>query len=136
LTRDFVGSFWLGYDRPAPMPGVHGGGGPAKAFAAMTNYYYLKLAHAAVIAKREPKSKWRELRRIVPDEPLRSALVFGTMLVMCLLLARSRETSAAPLPTKQSSPLLGEANTYLEPSTQLGGDPAEFRRQLCRLNEQ
>ena len=25
LTRDFVGSFWLGYDRPAPMPGVHGG---------------------------------------------------------------------------------------------------------------
>lgn len=102
LTRDFVGSFWLGYDRPAPMPGVHGGGAPAKAFAAMTDYHYLKLAHAAVIAKREPKNEWRELRRIVPDEPLRSALVFGTMLVMCLLWARSRidETSAAPLPTK------------------------------------
>jgi penicillin-binding protein 1A len=102
LTRDFVGSFWLGYDRPAPMPGVHGGGAPAKAFAAMTDHHYLKLAHAAVIAKREPKNDRRELRRIVPDEPLRSALVFGMMLVMCLLWARRRvdEASAAPLLTK------------------------------------
>jgi membrane peptidoglycan carboxypeptidase len=90
LTRDFVGSFWLGYDRPAPMPGVHGGGAPAKAFAAMTDHHYLKLAHAAVIAKREPKNDRRELRRIVPDEPLRSALVFGMMLVMCLLWARTK----------------------------------------------
>ena len=108
LTRDFVGSFWLGYDRPAPMPGVHGGGEPAKAFAAMTDYHYLKLAHAAVIAKREPKNKWIELRRIAPDEPLRSALVFGTMLVMCLLLARSRidETAAAPSPKAHHLPVL------------------------------
>jgi membrane peptidoglycan carboxypeptidase len=36
LTRDFVGSFWLGYDLPSPMPGVHGGGEPVQAFAAMT----------------------------------------------------------------------------------------------------
>jgi membrane peptidoglycan carboxypeptidase len=102
LTRDFVGSFWLGYDRPTPMPGVHGGGEPAKAFAAMTDYHYLKLAHAAVIEKREPKYDWTELRKITPDEPLRSALVFGTMVVMCLVLARSRidETFAAPLSTK------------------------------------
>ena len=51
LTRDFVGSFWLGYDRPAPMPGVHGGGGPAKAFAAMTDFHYLTLARAELIVE-------------------------------------------------------------------------------------
>ena len=101
LTRDFVGSFWLGYDRPAPMPGVHGGGEPAKAFAALTDFHYLRLARAEFIAKREPKDAWREWRRIAPPEPLRSALVFGAVVTMCLLLARKPQhvdaRSAAPL---------------------------------------
>lgn len=88
LTRDFVGSFWLGYDRPAPMPGVHGGGEPAKAFAAMTDFHYLRLARAEFIAKRAPKNVWREWRKIVPPEPLRSALVFGVVATMCLALAK------------------------------------------------
>jgi membrane peptidoglycan carboxypeptidase len=102
LTRDFVGSFWLGYDRPAPMPGVHGGGGPAKAFAAMTDFHYLRLARAEFIAKREPKDAWREWRRIAPPEPLRSALVFGVVLTMCIVLAKrsqqADDKSGAPLP--------------------------------------
>jgi penicillin-binding protein 1A len=118
VTRDFAGSFWLGYDRPTPMPGVHGGGEPAKAFAAMTDYHYLKLAHIAVIEKRGPKYEWTELRKIAPDEPLRSALVFGTMLVMCLLLARSRieETSTAPLSTTKA-PYLPVPEDVPRPST-------------------
>ena len=95
LTRDFVGSFWLGYDRPAPMPGVHGGGEPARAFAAMTDFYYLKLTRAKFLAKREPRDEWRELRSLVPTEPLRSALVFGSMLAMCLLLARRRQRTVS-----------------------------------------
>ena len=95
LTRDFVGSFWLGYDRPAPMPGVHGGGEPAKAFAAMTDFHYLKLAQAELIAKREPKDDWSEFRKIAPPEPLRSALVFGVMLAMCLLLTRKPQRADA-----------------------------------------
>ena len=101
LTRDFVGSFWLGYDRPAPMPGVHGGGEPAKAFAALTDFHYLKLARADYIAKHKPKDEWSEYRRFAPPEPLRSALVFGAMVTMCLLLARKAQhvdaRSAAPL---------------------------------------
>jgi penicillin-binding protein 1A len=102
LTRDFAGCFWLGHDRPAPMPGVHGGGGPAKAFAAMTDFHYLRLARAEFVAKREPKDEWREWRKIAPPEPLRSALVFGAVLMMCALLARKPQRagvkSAAPVP--------------------------------------
>jgi penicillin-binding protein 1A len=109
LTRDFVGSFWVGYDRPAPMPGVHGGGEPAKAFAAMTDRHYLKLARAEHIARREPKDEWQEWRRIAPAEPLRSALVFGAMLGMCLLLLRrpqaAGEQSAPPVPSYAEQPV-------------------------------
>ena len=46
LTQDFVGSIWLGHDRPAPMPGVHGGGMPAKSFSKLTDFYYVRLAQA------------------------------------------------------------------------------------------
>lgn len=102
LTRDFAGSFWLGYDRPAPMPGVHGGGEPARAFAAITDFHYLKLARADYIAKHNLKDEWSEYRRFAPSEPLRSALVFGAMIAVCLLLARKPQhvdaLSAAPLP--------------------------------------
>jgi penicillin-binding protein 1A len=120
LTRDFVGSFWLGYDRPTPMPGVHGGGGPAKAFSAMTDFHYLKLARAQLIAKREPKDEWSELRRITPAEPLRSALVFGAMLTMCLLLTiKPRHVgvhSAAPLPADDQPHAMSESGPPLPAS--------------------
>jgi penicillin-binding protein 1A len=87
LTRDFVGSFWLGYDRPTPMPGVHGGGEPARAFAAMTDFHYLELARAQLHAARAPKNVWSQLKKTGPTEPLRSALVFGAILAMFLSLA-------------------------------------------------
>ena len=52
LTQDFVGSIWLGHDRPAPMPGVHGGGMPAKSFSKLTDFYYVRLAQARYADKR------------------------------------------------------------------------------------
>ena len=68
----------------------------------MTDFHYLRLARAEFIAKREPKDAWREWRRIAPPEPLRSALVFGAVLTMCLVLAkrpqRADDKSGAPLP--------------------------------------
>ena len=124
LTRDFVGSFWLGYDQPAPMPGVYGGGGPAKAFAAMTDFHYLRLARAELIAKREQKDVWREWRRIAPPEPLRSALVFGAVVTMCLVLARPQRADAksgtplpthAELPESDSSPPVNESKVFEGP---------------------
>ena len=115
LTRDFVGSFWLGYDRPAPMPGVHGGGEPAKAFAAITDFHFLTLARAELMAKREPRDEWSEFRKIAPPEPLRSALVFGAMLAMCVLLARKPQRTGAdlaappPVDVKVAEPLPAHA---------------------------
>jgi penicillin-binding protein 1A len=114
LTRDFVGSFWLGYDQPAPMPGVHGGGSPAKAFAAITDFHYLRLARAEFVAKREPPDVWREWRRITPPEPLRSALVFGAIVTMCLVLAspqRADAKSGTPLPTHAEPASIPESDS-------------------------
>ena len=53
LTQDFVGSIWLGHDRPAPMPGVHGGGMPAKSFSKLTDFYYVRLAQARLAESEE-----------------------------------------------------------------------------------
>jgi penicillin-binding protein 1A len=41
VTRDYVGTFWIGDDRPQTMPGVFGGGEPARAFARVTDAYYV-----------------------------------------------------------------------------------------------
>lgn len=40
VTRDYVGTFWIGDDRPQTMPGMSGGGMPARAFARVTDAYY------------------------------------------------------------------------------------------------
>jgi hypothetical protein len=51
--------------------------------------------------------------RITPAEPLRSVLVFGAMLAMCLLLTRKRRhvgvLSAAPLPAEPHAIALSTA---------------------------
>ena len=103
LTRDFAGSFWLGHDRPSPMPGVHGGGEPAKAFAAMTDFHYVKLARTELRVARTPQNVWSELRKIAPTEPLRSVLVFSAMLAMFLSLAKEARSSSAQLVTLLSA---------------------------------
>ncbi len=54
LTQDFVGTLWVGYDRPTPMPGVYGGGAPAKAFGRLTDFYYLRAARAELLASKAP----------------------------------------------------------------------------------
>ncbi|HZP08123.1 transglycosylase domain-containing protein [Methyloceanibacter sp.] len=54
LTQDFVGTLWVGYDKPAPMPGVYGGGAPAKAFGKLTDVYYLRLARERLLESRTP----------------------------------------------------------------------------------
>jgi penicillin-binding protein 1A len=113
LTRDFVGSFWLGYDRPSPMPGVHGGGEPARAFAAMTDTYYLALTRAERLERAERRDEWAELRRLAPAEPLRSVLVFGSLLAMCLFLTGKRQGTAgahSAAPPPESAPPMGESS--------------------------
>jgi penicillin-binding protein 1A len=116
LTEQFVGSLWLGHDRPAPMPGVHGGGAPAKAFANLTDFYYMRLAQARA-AEDEDKSgaDWLRLRSI---EPIVSFFTMSAALgfVTCLLLLvafyrRQPAASGAPvIPINDDpDPSLGEA---------------------------
>jgi penicillin-binding protein 1A len=130
LTRDFVGSFWLGYDRPAPMPGEHGGGGPAKAFAAMTDFHYLRLARAAYAEKRVPKDEWQEWRQIAPPEPLRSALVFGAVLVLGIVLVRRPQPTAA-VQTEASA--ADNAATPIVPQSAAGASPATAVAELAAM---
>jgi len=90
LTRDFVGSIWLGHDRPQPMPGIHGGGVPAKAFANLTDFYYVRLAQARFAENEEWSSDaapWGRVRAFVARQPGITALTaFGSLLMMCFLL--------------------------------------------------
>jgi membrane peptidoglycan carboxypeptidase len=92
LTEDYVGSFWLGYDRPRPMPGIVGGGTPAKAFSELTDYYYVKLAQNRYIESRheftDPLKRWKRLA----DETqfMKVAAVFGTILLTYLAVGNLR----------------------------------------------
>jgi penicillin-binding protein 1A len=90
LTQDFVGSIWLGHDRPQPMPGIHGGGLPAKAFANLTDFYYIRLAQARFAENEEWSSlasRWSRVRASIARRPGIAALTaFGSLLMMCFLL--------------------------------------------------
>ena len=90
LTEDYVGCLWLGYDQPKPMPGVHGGGTPAKAFSKLTDFYYVRLAQAH-FAENEDMSPgedpWRRLRAFASRQPGITALAaLGSVLMACFLL--------------------------------------------------
>jgi membrane peptidoglycan carboxypeptidase len=90
LTQDFVGSIWLGHDRPAPMPGIHGGGQPARAFSNLTNFYYVRLARARFAENEEmlrSASPWGRLRGFAARQPGITALTaLGSLLMTCFLI--------------------------------------------------
>jgi penicillin-binding protein 1A len=90
LTEDYVGCLWLGYDKPTPMPGVHGGGIPAKTFSKLTDFYYVRLAQAH-FAENEEMSPvgypWSRLRAFASRQPGITALTaLGSAFVTCFLL--------------------------------------------------
>lgn len=90
LTRDFVGCVWVGHDRMTPMPGVHGGGAPARAFSKLTDFYYLRLARAryAEAHKNTSDKPWDGLETLAPrEQTVRQLAMLGSMLAACFLLA-------------------------------------------------
>lgn len=95
LTEDFVGSLWLGYDQPTPMPGVHGGGTPANAFSKLTDFYYLRLAQSRLHGDpTEAVGYWAhfDFRHLaLRNQRLISLVAFGSALLSCLLLSRRRQ---------------------------------------------
>jgi membrane peptidoglycan carboxypeptidase len=97
LTQDFVGSLWVGNDRPAPMPGMHGGGAPAKAFAKLTDFYYVRAAQARFVSDREAARSGEGWRKLAPKEQTVAKLtVIGTMLLSGLFLAALFRGRSAP----------------------------------------
>ena len=103
LTQDFVGSIWLGHDRPQPMPGVHGGGTPAKAFSKMTDFYYVRQAQTrlteseALVARGSP---WVKLKVFAARQPGTIAMIaLGSLVTLCFVLPalfRRRERPVKP----------------------------------------
>jgi len=91
LTEDYVGCLWLGYDKPTPMPGVHGGGTPAKAFSKLTDFYYVRLAQAQFAENAEISSggyPWSRLRAFASRQPGITALTaLGSVIMTCFFLA-------------------------------------------------
>ena len=90
LTEDFVGSLWLGHDRPAPMPGVHGGGTPAKSFSKLTDFYYVRLAQARLAESEEIAafgSPWGKLKIFAARQPgIVAMTALGSLVVLCFVL--------------------------------------------------
>jgi membrane peptidoglycan carboxypeptidase len=105
LTQDFVGSIWLGHDRPAPMPGVHGGGMPAKSFSKLTDFYYVRLAQTRYAASEEMAagaSPWGKLKIFAARQPgIIAMTALGSLVVLCFVLPalfRRRERPVKPAP--------------------------------------
>jgi penicillin-binding protein 1A len=87
LTEDFVGCLWLGYDQPAPMPGVHGGGTPAKAFSKLTDFYYVRLAQARLHNAEPTSAEHFDLRGFAQGKrKVAMVVALGSVLVTCLVL--------------------------------------------------
>jgi penicillin-binding protein 1A len=107
LTQDFVGAFWLGYDQPKPMPGVHGGGRPAKSFSNLTNFYYLRLAQQRFTEEQDAKSRaWEKLHKL----PLTMFAAFASLLMMSVTLLavsapRRRQNDPGPDDSEEDSDL-------------------------------
>jgi penicillin-binding protein 1A len=122
LTRDFVGSIWLGHDRPARMPGVHGGGRPAKAFSNLTAFHYVKLAQARFAAKKadEEDLAFEKLKDLVPrEQAVRQLAMLGSMLAACFLLG-------ALFAARRPRPRRPTANNFHPPALKSMHPPARL----------
>lgn len=105
LTQDFVGSLWLGYDRPTPMPGVHGGGMPALAFAKLTDFYYFRLAQDRYARRQDEiaSGEWGRLKNFGREPAARKLASLGSLLMLgwlLLFLFRRRKQQVEDAPIK------------------------------------
>lgn len=103
LTQDFVGSIWLGHDRPSPMPGIHGGGMPARTFSKLTDFYYVRLARTRFTEA--GASPWGRLRAFASRQPGITALTaLGSLLMTFLLIPALFRTRRRPVRSQRPEP--------------------------------
>ena len=118
LTDSFAGSVWLGHDRPRPMPGVHGGGQPAKAFSELTDFYYVRLAQRRHAESRQEASGGDLVDRfgeLAPEQQWSiMAAAFAVLLAIYLslwaILRRSERRAAKPRPESAAEDLRPQEN--------------------------
>jgi hypothetical protein len=98
LTQNFVGTLRVGYNCPTPMPGVHGGGDPAKAFARLRDFYYLRLAQARFAESKTPPPSTLRLwaSRVGPMTKLATLLASFCALAFRLLVTSERPRRFPP----------------------------------------
>jgi hypothetical protein len=84
------------------MPGIHGGGTPAKAFSKLTDFYYLRLVQARFADSEEMASSvspWGKLRVFAARQPgIIAMTTLGSLVMLCFLLPalfRRRELPAS-----------------------------------------
>jgi penicillin-binding protein 1A len=108
LTQDFVGSIWLGHDRPEPMPGIHVGGTPAKGSSKLSDFYYVRLAQGRFAQSAQLSAgaaTWGRLKAFTSRQPGITTLVaFGSLLMMWFLVSALFRRREQPVSAQSLEP--------------------------------
>ena len=106
------------------MPGVHGGGDPAKALARLTDFYYLQLAQARFAESKTPPPSPLRLwaSRVGPMTKLATLLA---SIAFCALAFRLLVTSERPRPISPAPMPLLLPPVVPAPVTPLGAASAD-----------
>jgi hypothetical protein len=87
------------------MPGIHGGGTPAKAFSKLTDFYYVRLAQVRLAESEEIAaggSPWGKLKIFAARQPgIIAMIALGSLVTLCFVLPalfRRRERPVKPAP--------------------------------------
>jgi hypothetical protein len=88
------------------MPGVHGGGRPAKAFSNLTNFYYVRLAQQRFAEEHAVTRAWEKMHKL----PLTMFVAFASLLMTSVALLavsapRRRPDEARPHDSEEDSDL-------------------------------
>jgi hypothetical protein len=72
------------------MPGIHGGGTPAKAFSKLTDFYYVRLAQSRFAESEEIAehgSPWGRLKVFAARQPgIIAMIALGSLVTLCFVL--------------------------------------------------
>jgi penicillin-binding protein 1A len=110
LTENFVGTLWVGHDRPKSMPGVNGGGTPARAFSKLTDFYYLREAQARYVKDKHEQAAWKRWRPLAQPKPILSVMAaFATLALTYLALTPLRRHQRQ---RNEPAPSIGDAQAF------------------------
>jgi hypothetical protein len=90
------------------MPGIHGGGTPAKAFSKLTDFYYVRLAQGRFAQSAQLSAgaaTWGRLKAFTSRQPGITTLVaFGSLLMMWFLVSALFRRREQPVSAQSLEP--------------------------------